>query len=364
MSGRLLLSFVIVCASGFAQTEADASRGPQILREKGCTGCHAVSGETSPVSSTALSRPLNREYSPAGFTATLWNHAPRMFEAIRKQKGTVPQVSEDEAEDLFAYFASLRYFEPMGEASRGARLIHTKKCAECHFSSGPGALVETWRTLRDPIDIAASLWNHQPKMQAEMAKRGIKPPSLTAQELTDILVYVRGLPDFRKSGPAMMQLPSLDGADKLVEQYGCTGCHKGEQSFERILDDQSMTDIAASMWNHGAKMTAAVREIPTEEMRKIVAWIWARQLAETHGSVTRGDKIARQRKCMDCHSGGGAAPSFASVDHPFTVVDMTSAIWKHGPGMMDAMAQKGVKWPRFTRTDIQDLLAFISAQKK
>jgi cytochrome c2 len=209
MPGRVVLWCLLTGATAFAQLEADASRGQQILNEKGCTGCHAVAGAGATVKVAALTRPLNREYTPAGFAATLWNHAPQMFSAIRKEKGAIPQVSEREAADLFAYFASLRYFEPMGEAARGARLVHSKKCAECHFSSGPGALVETWSSLRDPLEMAAVMWNHQPRMQAEMTKRGLKQQTLTAQDLSDFVVYVRGLPKVRAAEPAMMQMPSL-----------------------------------------------------------------------------------------------------------------------------------------------------------
>jgi cytochrome c551/c552 len=363
MSGKMLSVLVLAGAAAFGQVQADASRGPEILREKGCTGCHAVGSSGSTVSASSLSRPLNREYTPAGFTATLWNHAPRMFAAIRKEKGSLPQLSDAEAADLFAYFASLRYFEPMGEAARGARLIHSRKCAECHLSSGPGGLIEHWRTISDPIDLAAKMWNHQPRMSEEMNKRGIRPPSLTAQDLTDLVVYVRGLPGGRKSAPVMMQLPSLDTVDKLLDQYGCTGCHKGELAFDRIIGDTSMTDIAASMWNHGTQMKAAQREIPSEEMRKIVSWVWTRQLVRPRGNAARGQRFANRHKCVECHSGGGPGPAFAKLEHPYTVVDMTSAVWKHGSGMQSAMEQKGIKWPRFSPQNIEDLLAFISSAR-
>jgi mono/diheme cytochrome c family protein len=132
----LCLGFLpFICA---AELQIEASRGPAVLKEQGCTNCHAIGSQGSTVSAAALGRTLNREYSPAGLTATLWNHAPQMWSEMGAKGVQVPKVSEQEAANLFGYFGSLRYFEPMGEASRGARLFRSKNCTGCHAITGQG----------------------------------------------------------------------------------------------------------------------------------------------------------------------------------------------------------------------------------
>src|SRR4051794_3930023 len=125
---RVIVGLAILASvATAADWHINAERGPAILREQGCVNCHAIGGQGTTASAAALSRTLDREYSPAGLTATLWNHAPKMWSEITAKGVKMPQLTEDEAADVFGYFASLRYFEQMGEASRGARLFSSKK---------------------------------------------------------------------------------------------------------------------------------------------------------------------------------------------------------------------------------------------
>jgi len=53
--------------------------------------------------------------------------------------------------------------------------------------------------MSDPIALVDQLWNHVPQMKAEFAKRKLKWPEMASQDLADILVYLRNLPDTQKS---------------------------------------------------------------------------------------------------------------------------------------------------------------------
>lgn len=366
---RIVSTLLVAAVFSFAADwQANAERGPSVLREQGCTNCHAVGVSGSTVAASALSRPLNREYTPAGLTATLWNHAPQMWSAMASKGMKTPSLSEQDAGDVFAYFASLRYFEEMGESSRGAALFRSKHCVDCHAVSGRGtgaALpVLEWDTVGDPIALVGKMWNHIPQMRAEMTKRNIKFPALTPQDLSDMMVYVRGLRQ-AKGTPASMsfELPELDGAENLISAHGCATCHNGELSFDRRMSDRTLTDVATAMWNHGPKMIQNPATIPTSEMRKIVAWVWARQFLHPTGNVARGRQVAESKKCISCHEGGGPAPGFASLRSPYSVVRLTSALWKHGPGMLEQMKARKVAWPRLTPGDVQNLIAYIDAKK-
>lgn len=364
-----LITFALASACFAAEWQANADRGPTVLKEQGCTNCHAIGKSGTTVTATALSRALNREYTPAGLTATLWNHAPQMWSAMAAKGMKTPSLSEQESADVFAYFASLRYFEQMGESSRGAQLFRSKRCVECHAVAGRGSgaalPVTEWDTVGDPLGLVGKMWNHIPQMRTEMAKRKIGWPSLTPQELSDIMVYVRGLREVKGAlRTTQFDLPPAEGGESLVQAHGCATCHKGELSFDRRIGDRTLTDIAAAMWNHGRQMVQNPATIPPQEMRKLIGWVWGRQFVHPAGSAGAGRRVAESKKCVTCHEGGGSAPAFASLGAPYSVVRMTSALWKHGPAMLEQMKAKNVAWPRMTPSDVENLIAWIDVQSR
>ena len=40
---------------------------------------------------------------------------------------------------------------------------------------------------------------------------------------------------------------------------------------------------------------------------------------------------------------------------------MVSALWGHGPRMLDMMAQKKIEWPHFTAPQMSDLIAYLNS---
>jgi hypothetical protein len=55
--------------------------------------------------------------------------------------------------------------------------------------------VSQWESIGQPIALAGAMWNHGATMREEFAKRNMKWPELTSQDLTDLLVYLRNLPE-------------------------------------------------------------------------------------------------------------------------------------------------------------------------
>ena len=47
----------------------------------------------------------------------------------------------------------------------------------------------------DPIELTQTMWNHSGAMYAEMQQKKISWPQLSSQDLTDLLVYFRNLPE-------------------------------------------------------------------------------------------------------------------------------------------------------------------------
>src|SRR6185369_3585384 len=115
-----------------------------------------------------LARRVDRDYTPTVMATLMWNHAPQMWAAMKKQGVSKGSMSTEAAADLFAYFVSARYFERPGDAGRGKLAFSAKHCAECHgvtASIAAGAPpVAKWESLGDPIILAQQMWNHGPKM--------------------------------------------------------------------------------------------------------------------------------------------------------------------------------------------------------
>src|SRR4051812_44762736 len=112
-------------------TPGDAHRGEQVFRTQQCVRCHSLNGRGGTFAPD-LARRIDRDYSPTVMASLMWNHAPEMWSAMKKEGIAPPQVSPEQAADLFAYFVSARYFERPGDAGRGKQLFAAKHCADCH----------------------------------------------------------------------------------------------------------------------------------------------------------------------------------------------------------------------------------------
>lgn len=208
----------------FAMTaDADARLGADFFQSQGCVNCHVkgAGGGKAP----DLGRRLDRDYTPAGIAARMWSHAPVMWAAMGKENIPIPQVTPDDAANLFAYFYAARYFEKPGEAQRGKRFLEEKRCTECHSIAGVGGSVgppvEKWESLASPVVLIEHMWNHQTQMHNAMAARGISWPVVSSQDLTDMLVYLQNLPQTRGTERGLLAAASRAGRDALSGKGLC-----------------------------------------------------------------------------------------------------------------------------------------------
>lgn len=75
-----------------------AAEGRRIFAKRRCDGCH---GEAAPESRSLAD--LRGQATPAAVAGALWNHGPRMLEAVRARGGTWPQLRGEEIPDLAAF---------------------------------------------------------------------------------------------------------------------------------------------------------------------------------------------------------------------------------------------------------------------
>jgi len=95
-------------------------------------------------------------------------------------------------------------------------------------------------------------------------------------------------------------------------------------------------------------------------MRQLLGSIWVRQFLKPSGDPAKGRKVAETKKCVTCHD-HGPGPSFANFKGSFSVLNLTSALWSHGPNMLAQMQQKKITWPRLSAVDVDNLLAYINS---
>jgi cytochrome c2 len=347
--------------------EADARRGAEFFVEQRCNSCHSVGGAVR--ASRAGSAPdlgarLDRDYTPAGIASRMWNHAPTMWGEMQKAGITPPAVSERQAADLMAFFYAAHYFDKPGDAARGKRAFESKRCAHCHAVSETGGKVgppvAKWgEALTNPVALANAMWNHAPKMQSELAKGGMKWPQITSQELADMLVYLQNLPQVRSARLEFSMPEGSQGAQRF-EEKGCSGCHKGALELTTRLQDMTLTDIAAAMWNHAPRMKEGGIPLTYDEMQSILGYLWAGPFFSARGDAERGKRVFESKSCASCHNNASSGAPQIVGRSGFSPVAMVSALWKHGPRMLERMKQQNIPWPQLTPSQMSDLVAYLA----
>jgi len=342
----------------------DARRGEQLFDTENCIQCHSVKGKGGNLAPDLATR-IDRNFTPSVMASLMWNHAPDMWSAMKKHGIAQAKMTPESAADLFAYFVSARYFEQRGDAGRGKQAFAAKHCAECHgvttsnFAGAPP--VAKWESLGDPIVLAQQMWNHGAKMREAFTQKKLSWSALTAQELTDILVYLQNLPE-TKALAQNFQFPPSDSGEALFQSKGCAGCHKGALALESRLRNQTLTQIAVDMWNHQPSMKNPPPPLSQEEMRQILAYIWAKQYFSGNGSAERGKKVFAEKNCATCHNDpASGAPKLAQGKDAYSDITMVAALWEHGPHLLELMTQKKLAWPRFTAAQMSDLIAYLNS---
>ena len=342
---------------------ADAQRGAEVLRRENCLECHSLKGQGGSAAPD-LARRIGQGFTPAALASLVWNHGPTMWAAMSARNIAPPRLTENDAEDLFAYLYSVRFFERPGDAARGKQVFEQKHCIECHSlkspAKGPGQPVANWKSLDDPIALVEAMWNHSSDMKNELAAHQKVWVALNGQELTDLTVYLQNLPSLAGLRPELT-LPDPASGKPLFDQ-NCAACHKNSLALDRHFSDQTLMGVAAEMWDHIPRMIAAPVLSP-DEMRRIVAYVWERQYLGPSGTIGKGRRVFNEKRCSTCHDQGGPnAAKFARGERLFTPISMIPVVWAHGPQMLDQMKQKGINWPQLSSEDVSNLAAYLNTR--
>jgi mono/diheme cytochrome c family protein len=366
---RRMSVWVMMACSGSAlhaaEIAADSARGAQLFETLACIQCHSINGKGG-TAAPDLGRRIDRNFTPAALAATMWNHAPTMWAAMRVRNIELGDLNEQAAADLFAYFYSAHFFEKPGDAGRGKRLFTAKHCSECHGLTEariPEAKpVTQWASVGQPMVLVNAMWNHATTMKAEFARRKLSWPELTSQDLTDMLVYLRNLPSTRTAA-TRVEITSGANGQELFESKGCAGCHASKIALAPRLKGMTLIDIAVAMWDHQPRMQAVPAPLSLEEMRDLTSYLWAGKFFEGQGNSSAGARVFTAKRCTTCHENpASGAPKLNGSGRSFTAATMVSSLWHHGPRMLDQMKTQGIAWPRFDGPEMANLVAYLNTQ--
>ena len=356
--------YVAVVSFGAEAISGDAKRGAEVFQSQHCVACHSLNGQGGTVASD-LGRKQGLDTTPFLMANLMWNHAPDMWAEMERSGVQKPLLSPQDAADLFTFFWAARYFEPPGDVTRGRELFASKRCSGCHDPSVPipggGPPLAQWPTLGSPVALASQMWGHSAQMRAAMAKKKVPFPQLAGQDMTDILTYVRSATP-QTSALDELFLSSSTSGSALFQAKGCAGCHKGSESLERGFGHRTMADFAAAMWDHAPQMRQPPPSLTSSEMQQIVDYLWSTQYFTQRGDAKAGKKVFEAKHCAECHNDpSSGAPKLAGTER--TAYSMVAVLWQHGPTMLARMRARKIPWPRFQKSEMADLAAYLTELK-
>jgi mono/diheme cytochrome c family protein len=367
MNRSLLVLVAISTTAEAATVEMDSGRGQRVFESESCIQCHAIDGKGGHVAPD-LGRSIDRSFTPAALASTMWNHAPTMWVTMAKENVKPGGLDEQAAADLFAYFYAAHFFDKPGDAGRGKRLFHERKCDHCHGltnSPDPAAPPESkWQSLADPVELTQAMWNHSGAMYKEIEHKKMSWPQLTGQDFSDLLVYFRNLPETPVRQATFIITAGSQG-EALFQSKGCQACHDVSKGmFRNPLGDRTLTDVAAALWGHAPKMKTPLAHFEVSEMRELLSYLWASQFFTVEGNAARGKKTFQTKHCAACHDDpSSGAPELSKRRQAATGSTMVSVLWRHGPQMLEQMQKKGIRWPRFESREMSDVIAYLNSRR-
>jgi mono/diheme cytochrome c family protein len=210
-------------------------------------------------------------------------------------------------------------------------------------------------------------------MMDEMTRAGLRWPELTAQNVVDLLIYIRSLPESRSQFATFQ--PGEPELGRVVFDRNCSACHSLNGKQDRKIDlldrpgPRTLTDYVAAMWNHAPEMKRhtgqALPVLQPGDMTHLVGYLFDQHYFYEKGDVTRGGRVYREKNCVTCHETRRpetGAPDLTQANERFSPVTMTAAIWKHGPTMLEMMRSEQMAWPEFHGSEMTNLIAYLNSR--
>lgn len=252
-----LLSFLYYIGS--LEAPGDPNVGERLFREKQCQNCHSLGGKGGK-QGPALDG-YSRYASPIYLSVGLWNRGKSMASAMETTGTARPTFDKGNIADIFAYIRSFgrgveRIYARPGSPRNGEKLFLAKRCAECHSVTAQGDTsrpnLRTRLIQGSLMTIAGAMWNHGPKMWADMARRGIPTAPLSVDEMSDIVGYLYFLQFIDSPGTAQR-------GRHVFQEKRCGQCHAAQNNsaapdFATGAKLKTQLEVVTEMWNHASMM--------------------------------------------------------------------------------------------------------------
>src|SRR5512139_2903470 len=260
-AGMILILISISSLAYVQPLPENPTKGSRLFVSKGCVRCHAFKGEGGKVGPDFGRVDLGN--TQLEMAAKLWNHIPSMNVGIERAKMAKPPLTGQEFTEISAYLYFLKFFDELGDATRGRSIFNEKGCSLCHPLSGKGKEgepgLDQFPQNISPVFLTQSIWNHGPVMIAHMVALGVKWQTFEGTEMMDLLEYIKLNAKGGKE-TAFITPGSPREGKRVFMAKGCIKCHaiRGEGGKEAAdlgkrakTFYKSLTQIASSMWNKG-----------------------------------------------------------------------------------------------------------------
>jgi cytochrome c551/c552 len=263
----------------------------------------------------------------------------------------------------------------------GSQVFGSKGCVKCHAVNGLGGTTGPdlghIARRRSFYELAATMWNHVPRMGDEMQQHGIERPQISEREAGDLIAFLFTLDYFDPPG-------DVENGKRLFSEKKCVVCHQVGvyggvvgPSLDHLGQYGSPILVAASMWNHGPTMAELMEERgvprPTftgSELTDLISYLesatpasLAGPLYVLPGNAEEGRVLFTEKGCITCHSvqgvGGRIAPDLAERGQQWGLTEFAAAMWNKGPTMAETARARDVDIPQLGAGEMADLVAYL-----
>jgi cytochrome c2 len=168
------------------------------------------------------------------------------------------------------------------------------------------------------------------------------------------------------------------GAD-LFRAKACLHCHAISGSGGHLAPDLGLVttpghddlgQLVTTMWDHAPTMWQRMQQedlrvtpMTEGEVSDLFAFLYIARYMDEPGDTAHGRHLFESKGCVQCHAvrgrGGKIGPDLAVISGVDTPIEWAQTLWNHAPVMEKNIDKVGLAWPRFAKTEMNDLLAYV-----